>query len=187
MSRYLRTLIAAVALVLLVAGAALAAPSDKALEHRSPVAASHANQPSDAQGEDGPEATEEDADEDDTEAADEADGSGPSDEALQRIVDRLAEREIDADAGTLAELAAKYGVGGAVRILTWADATGMDAADVAALRDEGMGWGQLAKQLNADDEDLHLAPGIGWVMGHGKGHDNDHPHGPDDAPGHNKD
>jgi len=176
MSRYVRTFVAAIALLLLVAGAAFAAPGSKGEDHWSPVAASH--QPS-------PEPTESDKVADADELG--ADGAGPSEDALQRIVDRLADREIDTDTDTLAELAATYGVGGAVRILAWADATGMDPSEIAAMRDEGMGWGQMARQLNAEGEDLHLSPGNGWVMGHGQGLDKDHPHGPADAPGHNKD
>jgi hypothetical protein len=183
MSRYVRTFVAAIALLLLVAGAAFAAPGSKGEDHWSPVAASH--QPSPAPDGESPEPTESDKVADADELG--AEGAGPSEDALQRIVDRLADRDIETDTDTLAELAAQYGVGGAVRILTWADATGMDPADVAALRDEGKGWGQIVKQLNAEGEDLHLSPGNGWVMGHGQGLDKDHPHGPADAPGLNKD
>jgi hypothetical protein len=38
--------------------------------------------------------------------------------------------------------------------------------------DSGMGWGAIAKQLEADDSSLNLSPGIGWIMGHGHGNEN---------------
>ena len=87
-------------------------------------------------------------------------------------------------------------VGGAVRLLSWSDASGMAVADLQALRDGGMGWGQIARQLNDADESVHVSPGIGWVMsgGHGQGHaadatdaDSDGKvNGRDTAPGQNK-
>lgn len=183
MTRYIRTFVAAITLLLLVAGVALAAPGTKGEENRSPVAASH--QPSESPDAESPESQESDKVADDDELS--TDAAGPSEDALQRIVDRLANREIDVDTATLGELAAKYGVGGAVRILAWADATGKDPSEIAALRDEGVGWGKLAQQLHDEDDSWTLSPGNGWVMGHGQGLDKDHPHGPADAPGHNKD
>ncbi len=66
--------------------------------------------------------------------------------------------------------------------LSWADAAGMDPADLGAMFDSGMGWGEIARQLNEEDSegDLTLRPGIGWVMGaNGQGH----AHGQDTAPG----
>ena len=69
-------------------------------------------------------------------------------------------------------LAAKYGVGGAVRLEAWAKATGKTVAQLAAMRDGGMGWGAIAHQLEKADSSLNLSPGIGWIMGHGHGHGN---------------
>lgn len=157
MNRYARILIAVLALLLVVAGGALATKGGKAAEHRSPVAASHQPESSDAEKTDT-----------DTESAEGA----PSDKLLGRLVDRLADAGIDTDAETLAVLAADYGVGGAVRLVTWADASGMDASELAAMFDSGLGWGEIAHQLMEDDPSLDLSPGIGWVIG--KGHANGH-------------
>lgn len=161
MRRYVRIAIAALALVLLAVGSALANGSPRAEEHRSPVAASH--QPS-------PNTEKHGADENETE-----DTTPPTQAELDRLVDLLDTAGITTTAGQIADLAAKYGVGGAVRILAWADATGGDTSAISAitdLRDQGMGWGAIAKQLNTEDTSLGLKPGIGWIMssGHGQGH-----------------
>ena len=157
MNRYARILIAVLALLLVVAGSALATKGGKSAEHRSPMAASHQPEASDAERTDT-----------DTESAEGA----PSDKLLGRLVDRLADAGIDSDAETLAALAADYGVGGAVRLVTWADASGMDVSELAAMFDSGLGWGAIAHQLMEDDPSLDLSPGIGWVIG--KGHANGH-------------
>jgi hypothetical protein len=108
-------------------------------------------------------------------------GGTPSQQVLDKIVERLGNVEIDATAEEVAALAEKYGVGGAVRILAWG---AMTDADVAGMRDSGMGWGAIAKQLNEEDADgdLNLRPGIGWVMGGGQGQG----HGKANAPGQTK-
>jgi hypothetical protein len=102
--------------------------------------------------------------------AQDEEGGTPSQQVLDKVVNRLGALDppIVTDAATVAELAATYGVGGAVRILAWGASTD---ADVAAMFDSGMGWGEIARQLNeADaDGDLDLHPGIGWVMGGGQG------------------
>lgn len=96
---------------------------------------------------------------------DEAEGA-PDVDALARAAERLAERGIEVEAAALGEYAERYGMGGAVRLHAWADATGMSVEDIAALRDgdgeTSMGWGRLAKELG-----VHA--GIGWVMGNGRG------------------
>lgn len=100
--------------------------------------------------------------------ADEANGaeSAPDAAAIARVVGRLAERGIQADPAVVGDYAERYGLGGAVRLHAWADATGMTLEEIAALRDgDGetpMGWGRLAKELG-------VHPGIGWVMGNGRG------------------
>lgn len=99
--------------------------------------------------------------------------SPPSADDLANAVDRLKASGIDATAGQLSELAADYGLGGAIRLLAWADAKGISLADLKARRDDGNGWGQIAKELG-------LNPGIGTVMGQGAGH------GRDEAPGQQK-
>ena len=97
--------------------------------------------------------------------ADEAEGA-PDADALARAVERLAARGIEADASALGDYAERYGLGGAVRLHAWASETGMTVDEIAALRDgDGetpMGWGRLAKELG-------VHPGIGWVMGNGRG------------------
>ena len=157
MNLYARILIAVLALLLVVAGSALATKGGKSAEHRSPMAASHQPASSDAEKTDT-----------DTESAE----GTPSEELLGRLVDRLADAGIDTDAETLAVLAADHGVGGAVRLVTWADASGMDVSELAAMFDSGMGWGAIAHQLMEGDSSLDLSPGIGWVVG--RGHANGH-------------
>lgn len=155
MNRYVRISVAVLALLLVVAGSALATRGGRSAEHRSPVAASH--QPESSQ----------------TEATDTDDTDGPpSEDLLDRLVERLADSGIETDAATLGELAADYGVGGAVRLVVWADATGMDVSELAAMFDSGMGWGKIAHELMDGDASLDLHPGIGSVIGrgHGNGH-----------------
>lgn len=100
----------------------------------------------------------------------EGDGS-PSEKLIDSLVEQLEAAGVETTAEDLVALLPGHGVGGAVRILTWADAAEMDPAEVAAMFDGGMGWGQIAKQLMEDNPDLDLSPGIGWVRGgHGHGH-----------------
>ena len=89
--------------------------------------------------------------------------SAPSAEQLDRLVDRLDAAGIDTSAEELGGLADSYGVGGAVRIVIWADASGESVDEVRALRDAGTGWGQIARTLG-------VQPGLGEVMG---GHSGD--------------
>ena len=109
----------------------------------------------------------------------EAEDVPPTADELAHAADRLGASEIAFDEAALADLASRYGLGGAVRLFAWADATGMSLDELAAMRDgdgtEGsaMGWGQIAKELG-------VSPGIGSIMGNGGGH------GRDDAPGQQK-
>ncbi|HKO33182.1 MAG TPA: hypothetical protein VJY85_05505 [Candidatus Limnocylindria bacterium] len=96
---------------------------------------------------------------------------------LAHAIDRLKAAGIDATSDQLESLSADYGLGGAVRLLAWADATGMSLSDLRALRDDGAGWGQIA-------HDLGVSPGIGSVMGQGAGAAD--AHGRDSAPGQQK-
>jgi hypothetical protein len=106
----------------------------------------------------------------------------PSAEDLAHAVDRLSEAGYEVPAGTdFTELATAYGVGGAVRVVAWSyeNQEGLDIAAIRRMRDgdgteenPGMGWGQIAKEL-----DLH--PGIGSIMGNGGGQG----HGRENAPG----
>jgi len=191
MHRYLRTVIAALALLLLVAGAAFAAPGQKGLDHRNPVAASHQpseSEPAESESENAAQADASQAEQaDQADQTDSTDGNGPSEKLLDRIVENFSNEGVDTDAETVKQLAADYGVGGAVRIISWADAAGVDPSEITDLFDSGMGWGQIAKQLNADHQDANVSPGIGHVMSGGTGHGNTGDHGNSaNAPGHNK-
>lgn len=110
-----------------------------------------------------------------------ADDPEPVDEAaVDHAVDRLADNGIEADPGRVGELAAEHGVGGAVRILAWADELEGDETidEVVTMRADGMGWGQIARELG-------VHPGLGSIMGNGGG--NGGGHGRDHAPGQQKD
>jgi hypothetical protein len=158
MTRSVRILVAAGALVLLVVATALAAPSDRGRDRMSPVAASHQPSPGAADRDDGP----------------------PSAEHLERLVTLLGEAGVSTDAATIEALAARYGVGGAVRLLAWSEGSGVSTDELAAMFDSGMGWGEIAHQLN-EDNGTSLHPGLGPIMsGHGQGH------GRDGAPGQQK-
>src|SRR3990172_7648526 len=104
MNRYARVLIAVLALLLVVAGSALATKGGKSAEHRSPMAASHQPKPNAAER---------------TDAGTESAEGAPSDKLLGRLVDRLADAGIDTDAETLAVLAAGHGGGGAGPPVAW--------------------------------------------------------------------
>jgi hypothetical protein len=127
-----RMIIGALALLLLVAGTALATRNPASSQGQGTVAASQA-----------PETPLTDA-----EAA--------------RFVDRLHAAGINTTGAAFKALATKYGAGGAVRLMAWAKATGKTSADIAKMRDGGMGWGQIAHAL-------HQSPGIGSIMGGGNG------------------
>lgn len=94
-------------------------------------------------------------------------GEGPN---AERVVELLDDAGVTTDTAELDEFADEFGLGGAVRILWWAEAAGVDPSEIAAMRDEGMGWGQIRKALAEEHEDFDLGPGIGPVMGgHGQG------------------
>jgi hypothetical protein len=143
MNRQTRLVIAGSALLLLVAGTALAAQAPRQAERETVVA-------------DEPE-------------------TPPTAEELAHAVERLSAHGIEATTEQLSALAADHGLGGAVRLLAWADETGKSVDEIAAMRaGDGdtapMGWGQIAK-------DLGVHPGLGSIMGNGGGH------GRDTAPG----
>ena len=102
---------------------------------------------------------------DEADEADEADGA-PSPENLERIVERLAAAGITTTVDELAALADKVGVGGAVRVLRFAQASGKTSVEILALFDSGKGWGVIAREL-----ELQIGPGLGPVMGKGNGRD----------------
>lgn len=170
MNRSVRVIVAALALLLLVAGTAFATRSTVGDEHRSPTAASHATGSADPSEDENEPSESPDA----PDTADTLDTAGAqlTDEHAAALVSLLDAQGITATADELKALAAKYGVGGAVRLEAWADATGKTVAELGAMFDSGMGWGAIAKQLEKDDSSLSLSPGIGWIMGHGHGHGN---------------
>ncbi|MEP6681119.1 MAG: hypothetical protein ABJB65_06530 [Chloroflexota bacterium] len=90
----------------------------------------------------------------------EAPETPPTAAELAHAVDRLKAHGITADPVQLKTLAAKYGLGGAVRLMAWSKSTGKTVADLAAMRDGGTGWGQIAHELG-------VHPGIGSIMGDG--------------------
>ena len=90
-------------------------------------------------------------------------------ENAERVVELLDDAGVTTDASELDQLADEYGLGGGVRILAFADAAGVDPSEVAAMRDAGMGWGQIARALAAAHPEFDLKPGLGWIMG-GNGH-----------------
>jgi hypothetical protein len=100
--------------------------------------------------------------------APETEDGPPSADEIARIVGRLQNAGIPATAAQVGDLAGKVGVGGAVRVLAFAQASGKTPAQILALFEAGKGWGQIDHELN-----LSIGPGIGWIMGngHGKGHD----------------
>ena len=146
MHRSIRLVLAALVLMALAAGTALAARQPSADHGRSPLAASPAASPA-------------------AEDLDEAEEPMTTDTA-EALVERLRAAGLETDAATLMALAADHGVGGAVRLLGWAQETGRGVDEIAAMRDDGMGWGRIAKELG-------VHPGIGqWMRGD---------HGSDDA------
>ncbi|MGH2463664.1 MAG: hypothetical protein ACRDFZ_08610 [Candidatus Limnocylindria bacterium] len=113
-------------------------------------------------------------------------------ENAPRVVELLDDEGITTDTTELDALADSYGLGGAVRILAFADAAGIDPSEVAAMRDDGMGWGQIARALAEEHEGFDLKPGIGWIMrgsgqgqgqsqGQGQGQGQGHGQGGDDT------
>jgi hypothetical protein len=101
-----------------------------------------------------------DEDLDDEAAKDKA----PKADKVERIVERLGDAGIQTSAATFSDLAARVGVGNAVRVLIFADAAGLSTGEILEMRDSGMGWGVIRREL-----DLAIKPGIGWIMGNGRG------------------
>jgi hypothetical protein len=97
------------------------------------------------------------------EAGEDEDSGGPlTAEAVAHFVERLKAAGITTTASAFKALADKVGAGGAVRTLAFAKASGKTPAQILAMRESGMGWGRIVRELN-----LSIGPGIGWIMGHG--------------------
>ena len=136
MSRSTRYALAFGALLLVVAGSALASPAPR---QGVPQLLAASQQP-------------------------EAPEAPPSVEDVAHAADRLSDHGISIGRDRLAALAADYGLGGAVRLAVWSDATGRPINDLRGMRDGGAGWGQMAHNLG-------VHPGLGSIMGEGTGLD----------------
>ena len=113
--------------------------------------------------------------------AEEEEETPPTAEELEHAADRLRAAGLTVDDAQLADLAGRYGQGGAVRLLAWSAETGMAVEDIARMRDgtegtEPMGWGRIAKELG-------VHPGIGSIMGGGNAGGNGKGNGPPARPG----
>ena len=151
MNRTFRIFVGAAVLVLLVAGSVYATRSNPG--ERRPVLAAASKAPTSP------------------DAEDEAGSEPLTADHAARLLDLLSTAGIDGvTADQLTALAAKYGVGGAVRLEAWATASGKSVAEVGAMVDSGKGWGAIAQELNDANASLNLSPGIGWIMSGGHGH-----------------
>src|SRR4029079_3805058 len=97
------------------------------------------------------------------EDADDNDGP-PSAEQIADVVGRLKAAGIPATAIEVQVLSGKVGLGGAVRVLAFSQASGKTPGQILAMFTSGMGWGQIRHELN-----LSIGPGIGWIIGPGHG------------------
>jgi hypothetical protein len=149
--------LAAIVAVLLVAGTALAIQSGSVNFTGTPLGANGPKSSHAPDESEGPDASE------GAEAPDGSEGP-PSADELARIVTKLKAVGIDATAGELADLSAKIGLGGAVRVYAFAHASGKTPAEILAMFQGGKGWGEIDHELN-----LSIGPGIGWIMGNGGG------------------
>lgn len=128
----------------------------------------HADSSASAKPSEKPEASEK-AEESETPEASEATGASPSAAELARVLADLKAAGIPATADQLGALAAKVGLGGAVRVLAFANASGKSADEILAMFESGKGWGVIVKELN-----LTIGPGIGGIMSQGHGHGHGH-------------
>lgn len=87
----------------------------------------------------------------------------PSAAELARVLDDLKIAGIPATADELQMLASKVGLGNAVRILAFANASGKSPDEILAMFQSGEGWGRIASDLN-----LTIDPGIGGIMSGGR-------------------
>jgi hypothetical protein len=149
----------AVVAVLLLTGTALAIQSGAVNFAGTPLGA---NGPKSSHGPDASEGPEE------SEGAEAPEGSEgpPSADELARIIANLKAAGITATPSELSDMSAKVGLGGAVRVYTFAHASGKTPAEILAMFEGGKGWAEIDHELN-----LSIGPGIGWIMGNGGGSD----------------
>jgi hypothetical protein len=167
--RHLRPLVVALVALALTVGAALAA-SPLPNPTTSGDSASPTAQASDRDDGDKAEPTEKPEASEKPEAPESA--GAPSSAELAKIVAALADHGITTTTDELASLASKVGLGGAVRVLLIAQAANKTPAEILAMFESGMGWGQIVHQLG-----LSINPGIGDIMGNGHGHGQGNGHG----------
>jgi hypothetical protein len=86
----------------------------------------------------------------------------PTDAEIADFVGRLKAAGITATAAAFKAMAAKVGVGGAVRTMAFAQASGKTPAQIVAMFEGGKGWGEIDHELG-----LSIGPGIGWIMSGG--------------------
>ena len=176
-----RGVVAAIAILVLAAGTAMAASPSPDLDPSADPSASAAASPSEAPATPSPTASPvaatptpapaspspEPAEASESPEAEESPEAPPTAAEAADVVARLKAAGINTTTAAFQALAAKVGTGGAVRTLAFAQASGRSTAQILALREGGMGWGKMKKELG-----LSIGPGIGWIMGggHGKGH-----------------
>jgi hypothetical protein len=160
--------IVAFAVLALAAGTAIAAaPSSSSSPSGSPVAGPSGSPSSEqasvapTRASEAPEASDAPEGSEALEGA-EAPESPPTAAEEADIVGRLQAAGISTTAAAFESLAGKVGVGGAVRTLAFAHASGKTPDQILAMFQGGMGWGRIRHELG-----LSIGPGIGWIMGHG--------------------
>jgi hypothetical protein len=91
-------------------------------------------------------------------------GASPSDKEIAAVLADLQAAGIPATADQIRTLAARVGLGGAVRVLAFANASGRTPDEILAMFESGEGWGKIAAELG-----LTIGPGIGGIMSGGHG------------------
>jgi hypothetical protein len=86
----------------------------------------------------------------------------PTDAEIADFVGRLKAAGITTTVAAFRALTAKVGVGGAVRTMAFAQASGKTPAQIVAMFEGGKGWGEIDHELG-----LSIGPGIGWIMSGG--------------------
>lgn len=87
-----------------------------------------------------------------------------SETELARALADLKAAGVPATAAELRALAAKVGLGNAIRVVVFAFASGRSTGTILAMFESGQGWGRIADEL-----DLTIGPGIGGVVLEGSG------------------
>ncbi len=89
-------------------------------------------------------------------------GASPSDREIAALLADLQAAGIPATADQIRTLAARVGLGGAVRVLAFANASGLSPNEILSMFESGQGWGEIVKEL-----DLTIGPGIGGIVSSG--------------------